>query len=206
MLKTYKLSGYKYHLRLWILSALIALGGIACSHSYVVLLENNDGTVGKVKVTTTEGTTVLDKPREGDEIGGEAGKTFVVSEEQINEDFGAAISASPKKPVSFYLYFKEGTTELTHLSAGDIPKIIKEISSRPVPDISIIGHTDTVGKTQFNEKLSLKRAKLVASLLDNVKAIAVKVTLDWHGEMNLLVPTPDDTDEPRNRRVEVTVR
>jgi outer membrane protein OmpA-like peptidoglycan-associated protein len=27
-----------------------------------------------------------------------------------------------------------------------------------------------------------------------------------HGETNLLVPTPDDTAEAKNRRVEVTVR
>ena len=27
-----------------------------------------------------------------------------------------------------------------------------------------------------------------------------------HGETELLVPTPDNTDEPRNRRVEVKVR
>lgn len=193
-------------LRLWVFSALIGLSIIACSQSYVVLLENDDGTVGKVKVTTNEGTTVLEKPREGDVIGGEAGKTFAVSEDQINKDFGSAISASPKKPVSFYLYFKGGTTELTHLSAADIPRIIEEISNRPVPDISIIGHTDTVGSEQYNKKLSLKRAKSVATLLDNAKHDAVNVIMEWHGEKNPLVSTPDGTDEPRNRRVEVTVR
>jgi outer membrane protein OmpA-like peptidoglycan-associated protein len=191
---------------LWSLSAFIGVGLIACSKPYVVLLDNDDGTIGKVKVTTNEGTTVLEKPREGAVIGGEAGKTFTVSEDQINKDFGSAISSSPKKPVSFYLYFGEGSAKLTHSSAADIPKIIEEIGKRPVPDISVIGHTDTVADEQYNERLSLKRAKSVASLLDNVKLDVVKVIVECHGEKNLLVPTPDDTDEPRNRSVEVTVR
>jgi outer membrane protein OmpA-like peptidoglycan-associated protein len=30
--------------------------------------------------------------------------------------------------------------------------------------------------------------------------------VESHGEKNLLVPTGDDVDMPRNRRVEVTVR
>ena len=206
MIGTDTISACTFRFRLWALSALIGLGNTACSQSYVVLLENDDGTVGKVHVTTNEGTTVLEKPREGDVIGGEAGKTFAVSEDQINKDFGSAISSSPKKPVSFYLYFGEVSSKLTRSSAADIPKIIGEIAKRPVPDISVIGHTDTVANEQYNERLSLKRAKLVASLLESFKLDVVKMIVEWHGEKNLLVLTPDDTDEPRNRRVEVTVR
>jgi outer membrane protein OmpA-like peptidoglycan-associated protein len=148
----------------------------------------------------------LEKPRAGTVIGGEPGKTFEVSEEQINKDFGAALSASPKKSISFYLYFKEGGARLTPASAADIPKIIAEINRRPAPDISLIGHTDTVGDEKDNARLSLERAKSVVSMLSQVKLDADKVVVESHGEKNLLVPTPDETGEPRNRMVEVTVR
>lgn len=189
----------------WTLWALIGFGLNACAQPYVVLLENDDGSIGKVQVTTQEGTTVLEKPHEGAVIGGETGKTFPVSEDKINKDFGSALAASPKKPTSFYLYFLEGGTRLTQASSADIPKIIAEIGNRPAPDISIIGHTDTVGGNRDNARLSLERAKSIAALL-KARLDVDKVIVESHGEKNLLIPTPDNTDEPRNRRVEVTVR
>jgi outer membrane protein OmpA-like peptidoglycan-associated protein len=88
-----------------------------------------------------------------------------------------------------------------------VPKIIDEITKRgPAVDISVIGHTDTVGDDQLNAGLSLERAKSVAKLFQEVMPDASKVTIDSHGEKNLLVPTPDNTAEAKNRRVEVTVR
>jgi peptidoglycan-associated lipoprotein len=188
-----------------IYAAAIGSAIAGCSQSYVVLLDD-EGTTGKVQLTTKEGTTVLDKPREGAALGGESGKTFTVSEEQINKDFGSALSASPKKPVSFYLYFVGGGAELTEASQADIPKILAEIGKRPAPDISVIGHTDTVGKDEDNERLSLERAKMVAEMLAGAKLGADRIVVESHGEKNLLIPTPDNTEEPRNRRVEVVVR
>jgi outer membrane protein OmpA-like peptidoglycan-associated protein len=206
MFKTNNMSGCTARLQLGALAAIIGLGLNACSQSYVVLLPDEDGSIGKVQVTTKEGVTVLENPRAGTVIGGEPGKTFEVGEEQINKDFGAALSASPKKSISFNLYFEEGGARLTKASVADIPKIIAEINRRPAPDISLIGHTDTVGDEKDNARLSLERAKSVVSMLSQVKLDADKVVVESHGEKNLLVPTPDETSEPRNRMVEVTVR
>ncbi|MCK9606612.1 MAG: OmpA family protein [Methylomonas sp.] len=185
---------------------LLALGLSGCSQSYVVLLAEDDGSLGKVEVTTPQGTTLLENNRDAVNLEGEAGKTFLVSEQQIKEDFGAAIAASPEKPRSFYLYFEGGTATLTAESMADIPEIIAEIKRRPAADISIIGHTDTIGDEQTNASLSLERAKSVAAIFTEVMPDAGKVTVDSHGEKNLLIATPDNTDEPKNRRVEVTVR
>lgn len=188
------------------ITLLFALVLSGCSQSYVVLLAEEDGSLGKVEVTTPQGTTLLENNRDAVNLKGEAGKTFVASEQRIKEDFGAAMAASPEKPKPFYLYFEGGTATLTAESQADIPKIIAEIKRRPAADISIIGHTDTVGDDQTNAVLSLERAKSVAALFAEAMPDAGKVTVDSHGEKNLLVATPDNTDEPRNRRVEVTVR
>ena len=186
------------------LSFILAL--MACSQSYVVLLEEDDGSLGKIQVTTSQGTTLLENNRDAVDMHAEVGKTFVVSDKQIKEDFAGALAASPKKPLSFYLYFEGGTSTLTAESASDVPRIIAEINKRPGVDISIIGHTDTVGDEQNNARLSLERAKSVAVLFKEAMPDTEKVTIDSHGEKNLLVATPDDTDEPKNRRVEVMVR
>lgn len=186
------------------LSLILAL--TACSQSYVVLLEEDDGSLGKVQVTTDQGSTLLENNRDAVDMHAEAGKTFAVSDKQIKQDFAGALAASPQKPLSFYLYFEGGTSTLTAESTADVPKIIAEINKRPGVDISIIGHTDSVGDEQNNARLSLERAKSVAALFKDAMADKEKVTIDSHGEKNLLVSTPDDTDEPRNRRVEVMVR
>ena len=87
-----------------------------------------------------------------------------------------------------------------------LDKIIDTASKRPAVDMSVIGHTDTPGKAELNEALALKRA---ASVADQLKQKGLKVqalSVESHGERNLLVQTPDDTPEPRNRRVEVSIR
>ena len=192
------------------IAAGLALTGLllaGCAQkSYVVLLNNDDGSTGKVLVTSSKGQTVLDKAHEGTLIDTEAGKTFIAKPEQIQKDFGAAMSARPRKPVSFLLYFETGGAKLTPESELELTRIEAEINSRAVPDISIIGHTDTAGDDDANERLGLERAKLVSDLLSSPKLNAENVTIVSHGEKNLLVPTPDNVAEPRNRRVEVTVR
>ena len=205
-MRTYKITSQVFCSRLWAVLMLVGLGLTACSQPYVVLLPDDDGSLGKVQVTTKQGITVLEKSHEGAEIGGETGKTFTVSEEKINKDFGSALLASPKKPKSFYLYFEGGGATLTKESAADIPKVNEEIRNRVAPDISVIGHTDTVGSNEINEQLSLERAKAVALMLSEAKLDIDKVVVESHGEKNMLIKTPDETSEPRNRRVEVTVR
>lgn len=182
------------------------LGLTACSPSYVVLLADEDGSLGEVVVTTPQGATVLKNERDAIKMSDKPNQKFTVSEEQIQKDFGQALAVSPQKPVSYYLYFQGGSAALTADSVADIPNIIAEIKSRPAADISVIGHTDTVGDDADNARLSLQRAKSVASLFTEALPDANKITIDSHGEKNLLIPTPDNTPEPKNRRVEVTVR
>jgi len=78
--------------------------------------------------------------------------------------------------------------------------------------IAISGHTDTTGDEKHNSGLGTARA-------DNVKAALVAalekqgiesakrgaVTTTSQGETRLRVPTGDDVNEPRNRRVEIDV-
>ena len=72
--------------------------------------------------------------------------------------------------------------------------------------MSVIGHTDTVGKAEANETLALTRAGTIAEQLRQLGLQNMVITVESHGERNLLIPTPDDTPEPRNRRVEITLR
>ncbi len=174
--------------------------------SYVVLLDNGDGTVGKVQVTGPLGSTMLGRAREGVLISAAPGQSFAVPQEQIARDFGAAMAARAKPPSVFVLYFHAGGAKLTPESERELPKIASEIASRDVPDMSVIGHTDTTGDSEKNQALGLDRARLVVGLLQTGKIEPQRVTVQSHGDKNLLIRTAINVDEPRNRRVEVTVR
>jgi outer membrane protein OmpA-like peptidoglycan-associated protein len=77
---------------------------------------------------------------------------------------------------------------------------------RPAPEIAVVGHTDTVGDQQDNDQLSLERARTVQQRIEEVGISAVSIQASGRGERELLVPTADRVDEPRNRRVEITIR
>ena len=115
------------------------------------------------------------------------------------------MAALPKIPTRYLLYFSAGTT-LTAESESLIPTIITEAKTRPAVDISVIGHADTVFTDPYNMQLALKRAARVSELLSAKGLKANSLVIESHGKRNLLIQTPDNTWEPRNRRVEVSVR
>ncbi|HEX6734300.1 MAG TPA: OmpA family protein [Azonexus sp.] len=177
----------------------------ACGKSYVVLLENPDGSTGAIVVKGAKGEQVIDQARQGAAIDGSR-PPAAVAEADIARDFGQAMAARPMLPERFLLYFESGGAQLTAESAALLPTIVERASRRPAVDVSIIGHTDTLGRAEQNEQLALQRAQAIA---DQIKAKGLKVhalSVESHGERNLLVATPDETSEPRNRRVEVSLR
>ncbi|PKN34001.1 MAG: OmpA family protein [Deltaproteobacteria bacterium HGW-Deltaproteobacteria-19] len=174
--------------------------------SYAVLMDNQDGTVGQITVSGAKGEVLLDKPRTGADLDGASGTPYVVDEARINRDFGEALAARPPLPASFMLYYRAGGIVLTDESQALIPAILEAAGNRPAPDVSVIGHTDTVGNSESNEKLALQRAQSVAEIIRKAGLQVHDLTIASHGERNLLVATPDNTPEPKNRRVEVTVR
>lgn len=195
------------HLKRGFVICAVLLFTMGCaSKSYVVLMDNADGSVGKIAVTSTKGDVLLDKSRSGIDLDDTAGKPYAVDENRINRDFGKALAAQPPLPVSFMLYYKAGGTLLTDESQTLIPSILDAARKYPAPDVSVIGHTDTVGDSDVNEKLGLERAQAVAEIIKNAGLKVHDLTIASHGERNLLVTTPDNTPEPKNRRVEITVR
>jgi outer membrane protein OmpA-like peptidoglycan-associated protein len=203
-----------------VFAILLVVTGCATQKSYVVLMDNADGTVGKLAVSGTKGEAsgaksdvLLSKPRTGVDLDGKATTPYAVDENRIKKDFGEAIAAQPPLPVSFMLYFKAGATELTAESEALKPAILAAVRTHPAPDVSVIGHTDTVGDSDANERLGLERAQIVADIIkaeikkaESIKKDDIHVTVVSHGERNLLVATQDNTPEPKNRRVEITVR
>lgn len=181
-----------------------ALAGCA-SKSYIVLLEDPQGGVGSVQVTGKNGTQTLDQARYAADLDG-AKAPQPVDPQRFDKDFASVLAARPVLPASYLLYFQSGGSELTEESRALLARILEDVKGRAAVDVSIIGHTDTVGNAEANEALGLQRAQGVADLLKAEGLQTEALRVQSHGERNPLIPTPDETDEPRNRRVEVSVR
>lgn len=173
--------------------------------SYVALLPSPDGSIGKVVVQGQRGEQVLSRAQQGVLLDGSA-PPFEVPTEKLQRDFAQAMAARPPLPEQFFLYFISGGSELTRESRELLPRIIERALTRQSVDMSVIGHTDTLGTAEANEALALKRATAMAEQLRGMGLANSVMVIESHGERNLLVPTPDETPEPGNRRVEITLR
>jgi len=175
----------------------------------VLLLPDLDGSVGEVTVSNAGGEVTLDEAGEATAVrdaaaAPESPQTLDAAERERR--FGAALAATPSPPAHFVLYFEQDSTDLTAASRELIPAIVAAVRERAPAEAAVVGHTDTLGDKQHNYELALRRAEAVAGLLTGAGIDPTHVETASHGEENLLVPTADEVAEPRNRRVEVTVR
>jgi len=175
----------------------------------VILLPDPDGHVGQLEVTSKGGSQVIDKAgwttglSSADQKPSDPRK---MDQEKIETLFSDALAFEPSPAERFILYFEKGTSNLTEQSRALMVNVLAAVIERESKDISIVGHSDRTGSDEYNQKLSLDRAQSVAGLLQAEGVDPGHMEITSHGEKNPLVPTPDSTDEPRNRRVEVLVR
>ena len=139
-------------------------------------------------------------------LNGSATKVTVLSDAEVQAQFGSLLSALPPAPQHFILYFRFESDELTAESRALVPDILRAVKDRPVPEVVATGHTDTTGTPASNYELGMKRATMVRALLAEAGLDPASIEVTSHGEAALLVRTPDDTYEPKNRRVEITIR
>ncbi len=192
------------------LAATVA-AGCACKAPVIpalfVVVPSSDGHVGKIVVRHGAQTRLIDQPWTGQRVTGDGTmEAAKVSEEEVRQAFGTTLAALPGRPASFMLYFLEGKDELTPESREELDRVFAELKRRPLPDIVVIGHTDTVGGLAYNDKLSLARAERMREMMVELGIPPDRVQAAGRGKRELLVPTEDNVSEPRNRRVEINVR
>jgi outer membrane protein OmpA-like peptidoglycan-associated protein len=190
--------------------ALVMLGAIyaqpAPREEIVVVLPSADGHTGTVIVQRGGEHHVLNQPFAASRLRGEQSAMAQLSDAEVHQSFGVALEALPARPTKFLLYFVTATDELTDESKEELKQILAELKQRPVPDIMVIGHTDTVGELEANDLLSAQRAERMKGFLVEIGIPGRQIQTAGRGERELLVPTADNIDEPRNRRVEINVR
>ena len=95
---------------------------------------------------------------------------------------------------------------VSHPFGSVMRSILVAVYELMAAEVAVVGHTDTMGTRQANVALGMRRALMVRDLLVNAGLARAMIEVGSHGEADLLVHTPDETPEPRNRRVDIIVR
>jgi outer membrane protein OmpA-like peptidoglycan-associated protein len=174
----------------------------------VLLPDPETGKTGRARVWNEFGAADLTTARAGTRTTALAapGAVTPISEADVARLFGAALAALPPAPRHFTLRYRFESDVLTDESTALVPEVVRAVKALSVPEVIVIGHTDTMGESRANVALGLRRAMSVRNILVDAGLAPSTVATRSHGEADLLIPTADNTAERRNRRVEITVR
>lgn len=185
---------------------LFLLAGCSSRQSLFVVLPNPDGSSGAVTIEDGQKSVVLDQPYAAGEVRGGVAAPVKIDQAQVQQIFGNALAAQPLLPSHFVLYFEKDSDTLTPESQRQYQAVFADIKRRPVYEVEVIGHTDTLGTTPHNQQLSMSRAEMIRDRLVHDGISPKSISVAGRGQLDLAVPTADQVAEPKNRRVEITVR
>lgn len=186
---------------------LAACGGLP--GNVVVLIPDENGGVGKAMVTSKGSTVGLDGAFASAETdpGQAPAKIAPATKEQVDKEFAGALAATPRVPAVFRVFFANARSDLDAKAIAVLDMAVATANATPNLDISVVGHTDALGNnTGENMPLSLHRAETVRAALVAAGIPAAVIDIAYFGANDPLVPNRPGVPEPRNRRVEITIR
>jgi OmpA-OmpF porin, OOP family len=129
---------------------------------------------------------------------------FNVARPQLVAAPAPAPVATPAR--SYLVFFDWDKATLTDRARQIIKEAADNSTHVQYTRIEVNGYTDTSGTPQYNQGLSVRRAKAVQAELIKDGVPANAITIQGFGEAHLLVPTGPGVREPQNRRVEIIIR
>ena len=122
----------------------------------------------------------------------------------------AAYTPPPVTPVapasvarSYMVFFDFNKSDLTPDAVSIVDQAAKNAGPAKTTELTVTGHTDTVGSDAYNLRLSRRRAESVAARLEKDGIPSSEIAIVAKGKHDLLVPTKDGVREPQNRRVTI---
>ncbi len=198
-------------LMLKLLVPLFLLALAACSAprgNYVILLAEEDGSVGEISVANDLGSQTISSVNTVVETSENRApkKPRELSEDVVAKLVAETEEAQPPKPLSFFFFFGFDSDELTSDSQVIFDAVLAEIKARTTVDISLIGHTDSTGSVEYNRALGLRRAGRLRDLLVESGVTASAIDIKSLGEDDPLSDGEVDNKKAFNRRVVMVLR
>ena len=113
------------------------------------------------------------------------------------------VAAQPSVPKSYLVFFDFNKSDLTPQAVSIVNQAAANAGPAKVTQLTVTGHTDTVGSDAYNMRLSRRRAESVAAQLEKDGIPSSEISIVAKGKRDLLVPTADGVKEPQNRRVQI---
>lgn len=118
----------------------------------------------------------------------------------------AAAAVDPELVGAWYqIYFDTNSADINSRGQMIVRNVANVVANAGPTRVTIIGKTDRVGAPPANMALAERRANAVRDALIAAGVPAAGIDTGWTGEGRQEVSTADDTAEPRNRIVDITV-
>ena len=114
--------------------------------------------------------------------------------------------APPQVARTYLVFFDWNRADLTDRARQIIGEAANASRTARATRIEVAGHADRSGTPQYNQRLSQRRADVVAAELVRQGVNRGDIGITAFGESRPLVPTADGVREPQNRRVEIVLR
>lgn len=101
--------------------------------------------------------------------------------------------------------FDTGSSTVKPQFTPVLSDVAKVLNQYPQTTLLISGHTDDIGASEFNERLSLARANGVKQYLMSSRVDSRRISTQGYGEFQPLYPNTNAANRQANRRVELTI-
>ncbi|MCU4415317.1 OmpA family protein [Acinetobacter sp. WU_MDCI_Axc73] len=103
------------------------------------------------------------------------------------------------------LLFDFDKTDIQPAHEQEISRLSHQLQKYDLQKVKIIGHSDNIGTTQYNLKLSQERAQSVANIFIAHGFKAQNIQIVGRGAEQPLVPNTSEKNRAENRRVAVII-
>jgi len=104
------------------------------------------------------------------------------------------------------ILFDVDKTEIKHAARESIAKAAEVLVKYPDTYITVEGHTDSTGTTEYNQKLSERRADAVRDRLMRDGVPASRISIKGYGESDPVADNSTPEGRQSNRRVQLEIR
>lgn len=117
----------------------------------------------------------------------------------------APVASSEKVSYSADAFFDFDKAVLKPAGKTALDDLTSKLGSMNLEVIIAVGHTDSVGTDEYNQKLSVRRAESVKAYLESKGVEANRVYTEGKGEKQPVADNKTDAGRAKNRRVEIEV-
>jgi outer membrane protein OmpA-like peptidoglycan-associated protein len=118
--------------------------------------------------------------------------------ERVNEGIKITLSEN-------MVNFDFDSSNLTTSAKGNLDKLAQVLVNNPDSNINVYGHTDSVGKADYNQKLSERRANSVKAYLVTKGVDATRLNAMGMGASSPIASNDTASGRAQNRRVEFAI-